>query len=110
MARILVILLVNLFFFQVNSQSLSCDNVCVTNLSCKTGACVLTQCSSTADCFQFCLNCFGKETCYGKAGTLKDGCDYSTLVRVKSNGLQINYSNFFLCFCVFSFFLFKNNF
>lgn len=75
-----------MFFF--STAQLNCDTICAKDNRCNSGQCILTDCLELDNCFQFCFNCGGNETCYG-SGT---NCDYSSnLVYLNSNSLQISY-------------------
>lgn len=50
------------------------------NNQCASGQCSLASCTDFAECYQFCLNCGGSETCYG-TGT---GCNYTTVVVIQN--------------------------
>lgn len=54
------------------SLSNRCDSLCQNDERCKSGQCILTYCSETVSCYQFCLLCNQNLQCY-KTG---DHCIY----------------------------------
>lgn len=80
------IVFAQLFFF--STAQTNCDTICASDYRCNSGLCILTDCTDLDNCFKYCFNCGGNETCYGSG----PDCDYSSnLVYLNSNSLQISY-------------------
>ena len=50
---------------QAQAQTTRCDTACANDVSCSSNQCVLTSCSDTSSCYQYCLRCNDIQTCYG---------------------------------------------
>lgn len=62
-----------LFYFCQEAVGQSgCNRVCVGNLQCREGSCVLTKCEDNFTCIEYCLDCYGQERCFA-TGT---SCDF----------------------------------
>jgi hypothetical protein len=78
----------------VNGQS-RCNTICDQDRDCKSGKCILSECTDTELCFEFCFTCDGQKTCFASGSK----CDYrDNLVYLGSN--SIKYSNKLLGFCL----------
>ena len=94
-ANLKFILKIGLFFliFSMNvlrtEAQAKCDKICSDDYNCNSGRCILTQCSDLPDCFQYCLNCAGLESCYGSGSA----CNYTAnIVRLGSSTLKYSVS------------------
>ena len=57
---------------QIECQS-KCDTICASDSRCSSGQCLLSKCSDSETCFEFCLRCNNVDTCYASG----PACDYS---------------------------------
>ena len=65
----LILLIVYLTIVDATSR---CSVVCMNNLQCRAGSCVLTKCSDTTSCLEYCFDCFGTESCYATGSSCSE--------------------------------------
>lgn len=77
----------------VNGQS-RCNTICDQDRDCKSGKCILSECTDTELCFEFCFICDGQKTCFASGSQ----CDYrDNLVYLGSNSLKNSKILFYFC-------------
>jgi hypothetical protein len=75
---------INFIFILKKKQSLSNFKIFLRNI--KLGKCILTQCSDVTNCYLYCLNCAGIETCYGHgSAVIKLSILYIILLKLSIN-------------------------
>jgi len=80
-----------------------CNTICEQDRDCKTGRCILSDCSDTERCFEFCFLCDGQKTCFASGSD----CDYRTSLAYQgSNTIKVSLS-LSISLIVLSIFIFK---
>lgn len=71
-----------------------CLYLCQNDHFCKTGQCILTECSDTVACYKYCMLCNSQLKCYQSG----DFCDYNSSIRVNlAYSLKLLSFSLFLC-------------
>lgn len=76
---------------QQQQQPSRCLNLCQNDQYCKSGQCILTECSDTIACYKYCMLCNSQLNCYESG----EFCSYNSGIRKKTN------TNFSLIIIVF---------
>lgn len=69
-----------------------CLNLCQNDQYCKSGQCILTECSDTVACYKYCMLCNNQMNCYQTG----EFCSYNSSARQLKNNINSYKSTRFL--------------